>query len=162
MATPPLSDALFAAAPLAVRGPADLMAAARAAPADRPLVVAAPDGTAEALGPGWPRALAETFSDAWGRTHPDHAPPPVVLVWDCGPAVGFALAALADWPAPPGWTLVLAVDADVPREAVTALAARAGAAGVTVRTTPAGHTGPDYSGRTGCGPTGSVPSTSPK
>lgn len=157
MATPPLSDALFAAPPVVVRGPADLMAAVRAAPADRPMVVAPPDGTAEALGPGWPRALAEAFKGLWTREVPDHAPPPVVLVWDCGPAVGFALASLADWPAAPGWTLVLSVDADVPAEAVTELAARAEAAGVTVRTKPAGHTVANYSGRAG-----SVPSMSPK
>jgi hypothetical protein len=138
MATPLLCEPEQSRPWTRIAGPDDLLAAARAAPDGAPLVVAAPEGVGEALGPGWPRALATVFHREWTRVESDGPLPPLVLVWECGPAVGLALAALADWPAPPGWTLVLALDDDVPAPAVEALASRAATAGVRVRVLPRG------------------------
>ncbi|SDE11675.1 hypothetical protein [Rhodospira trueperi] len=140
MATPLLSEPEESRPWTRIAGPDDLLAAARAAPAGMPLVVAAPEGVGEALGPGWPRALVTVFRERWARVESEAPPPPppLVLVWECGPAVGLALAALADWPAPPGWTLVLALDDDVPAPAVEALTSRAATAGVRVRLLPRG------------------------
>ncbi|MBB4285955.1 hypothetical protein [Roseospira goensis] len=115
-----------------IAGPDDLLAAALAAPAGAPLVVAGPPGAGESLGPGWPRALADALAGAWPRAAPERSPPPVVLVLDCGPAVGLALAVLEDWTAPPGWRLVLTLDPDTHPAARAALTARAERVGVMV------------------------------
>jgi len=105
--------------------PAALLAAARTWTGADPLAVAGPPGALETLGPGWPRALAAAFAAGWAETEPDRPPPNITLTFDCGAAVGLALAALSDWPAPPGWMLTLGLDPSVPSLALEDLRARA-------------------------------------
>jgi hypothetical protein len=116
-----------------VSTPDALVAAARAFRGPGPLPIAGPRGALETLGPGWPRILAEGFADAWATAEPDRAPPAIALTCDGGAAVGLALAAVADWPAPSGWTLTLVLDAaEVPAAAVEDIRTRAAGRGVMV------------------------------
>lgn len=123
-----------------VNGPDALRIAIRASAgnASAPLRMVTPPGAVESLGPGWPRALAALFEAEWAAAHLDLSPPPVSLTLDCGRATGLALAVMADWPYPPGWTLTLVLAASVPPAAVAALRVRAAARGLAVAVDVAG------------------------
>ncbi|MQX37388.1 hypothetical protein [Roseospira navarrensis] len=136
------------ATPVRIDAPAALLAAARAWTGPGPLPAAAPPDALGTLGPGWPRALAETVATAWAVAEPDRPPPAIILRLPCGTATGLALAALADWPAPAGWTLTLVFDgAAVPAAALESLRHRAAALGVGVEGAPSGgleHAGGEF------------------
>jgi|GEM_PF-3500570 len=115
---------------LRVHGPAQARAARAAWPVEAgALPLLSPPGAAETLGPGWPAAMR---AEVGARTLAEASDSPAVLAFECGEAVGLALAVLADWggPADDGVRLVLALADSTPQQARAAVAARAGMLGV--------------------------------